>query len=189
MRSAVVRTDRYSRGAIAFHWTIGLLVIANLLIGLFHDAMPSGWRVMPLHKAIGITVLALSIGRLAWRLSHRPPPLPPTAPLWERRTAQAVHWIFYAMMILVPLTGWIMVSGAEVRRPLDWFGLFPLPYLPVSGAAGALGHEVHELLGLSMAGLVLIHIAAALRHHLIVRDSTLVRMLPILRAPSRSKHS
>lgn len=182
MRSAIVRTDRYSRGAIAFHWTIAAAIVVNLFLGLGGDLLPDGWRVMPVHKALGITILALSIARLLWRLTHRPPPLVPM-PAWERFAANASHWALYALSILVPLSGWIMVSGAAVRRPLDWFGLFPLPFLPASPAAGSAAHDAHELLGFALLGLAVLHILAALRHHLIVRDVTLVRMLPILRAP------
>lgn len=181
MARTVERTAWYSSVAIAFHWTIALLIVVNLILGLFHDAMPKGWQAMPLHKAIGITVLILSIGRLAWRIGHRPPPLPASLPGWERTTAHAVHWIFYVLMIALPLTGWMMVSGATTLRPLTWFGLFPIPFLPVSKAAGGFGHEAHELMGFLFAALVVIHILAALRHHILLRDSTLVRMLPIAR--------
>lgn len=186
MRSAVVRTDRYSSTAIAFHWIIAALVLFNLWLGLFHDSLPRDWKVMPVHKAMGITILVLSIARLAWRLGYTAPPLPSSVPRWERVSARTVEWIFYAALIILPLSGWMMVSGAEVRRPLDWFGLFPIPYLPVSRAAGGVGHEVHELLGYAAAALVVLHVLAALYHHLIARDSTLVRMLPILRRPNAS---
>jgi len=184
MRSAVVRTDRYSRGAIAFHWIIALAVLFNLGVGLFHDSLPSAWRVMPLHKAMGITILVLSLARLAWRLTHTPPPLPVATPHWVRAAAKTSHWALYALTIILPITGWMMVSNGTPPRPLDWFGLFPIPFLPVSRAASGFGHDAHEILGLAMAGLVVLHILAALRHHLLLRDSTLVRMLPILRLPS-----
>ncbi|KQN19308.1 cytochrome B [Sphingomonas sp. Leaf33] len=184
MRSAVIRTDRYARGSIVFHWTIAVAILLNLAIGIGHDAMPRGWGVMPLHKSLGITVLVLTLARLAWRLVHRPPPLHPDMPVWERLAANASHWALYAFSILVPLTGWAMVSGGEVRRPLDWFGLFPIPYLPVSQATAGAAHEGHEVLGYALLALVVLHTLAALRHHLILRDSTLVRMLPILRAPT-----
>ena len=84
----------------------------------------------------------------------------------------------------MPLTGWMMASSGNPPRPLDWYGLFPLPHLPVSAAAGDFGHEAHEVLGYALAALAVIHILAALRHHLLLRDSTLVRMLPILRSPT-----
>ncbi|WP_326524894.1 cytochrome b [Sphingomonas sp.] len=181
MRSAVVRTDRYSTGAIVFHWLIAVAIIVNLWLGIAHDSLPRDWKAMPVHKALGITVLVLSLARLAWRLRHQPPPLVGDMPAWERGAATASHWALYALTIAVPLTGWLMVSGGAVRRPLDWFGLFPLPYLPVGRAAGSFGHEAHEVLGFALLGLAVLHVVAALRHHLILRNPTLVRMLPILR--------
>ena len=182
MRSAVVRTDRYTRGAIAFHWIIAAAILFNLWLGIWHESLPREWRVMPVHKATGITILVLSVARLAWRLTHRPPPLPATVPGWERAAAKAVHRTFYFLMIAVPLAGWAMSSVGTPPRPLDWYGLFPIPYLPVSAAVGDLGHDAHVILGYALAALVVIHIAAALRHHLLLRDATLVRMLPVLRA-------
>ncbi|MFS0773298.1 cytochrome b [Sphingomonas sp. 1P08PE] len=170
------QTARYSAVAMWFHWTIATLVIANLVIGLFHDAI----GLMSAHKAIGLTVLALTAGRVAWRIAHRPPPLPVHTPGWERGLAHATHWTLYLLMIAMPVTGWLMVSGDETRRPLTWFGLFDLPYLPVGTAAGDFGHDAHGLLGWLMLALVLLHVAAALRHRLILRDGILGRMAPAL---------
>ncbi|NIJ19694.1 cytochrome b561 [Sphingomonas naasensis] len=173
-----LRGDRYNRGAIAFHWAIAALVLVNLFIGLFHETLLAGLRVMPLHKAIGATVLVLSIARLGWRLTHRPPALPEAVPGWERALANSLHWLFYALLLILPLTGWIFSSNPERPRPVSWFGLFDLPLLPVSSGAAGAAHEAHELLGLLMTALVVLHIAAALRHHFLLRDRVLVRMLP-----------
>jgi cytochrome b561 len=170
--------ERYSRVAIAFHWTIAVLVIVNLIVGIGHDYVPALRAWMPGHKAIGITVLALTAARVAWRLAHRPPALPAGLPGWERQAAHTTHWALYALMVAMPLSGWLMVSGPEGRRPLEWFGLFPLPYLPASGATADAAHSAHGLLGWLMLALVALHIAAALRHHLVLRDGVLGRMLP-----------
>ncbi len=171
-------TVHYSTVAMWFHWTIAALVIANLVIGLFHDALPGG--SMPAHKAIGLTVLALTLARITWRLGHRPPPLPATTPGWERGAAHATHWLLYILMVAMPVTGWMMVSGSTTRRPLDWFGLFDLPYLPIGSQAGGIGHDAHAILGWLMLALVALHVAAALRHRLILRDGLLARMAPAL---------
>jgi cytochrome b561 len=190
MRSTLVRTDRYSSVAIAFHWTIAAAIIFNLVLGLFHDGLPRDWQVMPVHKALGITILVLSVGRLAWRLAHRPPLLATNTAPWERTVALAAHWILYALMIIMPLTGWAMSSvgrNGGAPRPLTWFWLFDIPYLPVTPGVAGISHESHEILGYLMAALVVLHIAAALRHHLILRDSTLARMLPIVGSPSGSE--
>jgi cytochrome b561 len=178
MATQLPRDARYSSVAIAFHWTIAVLVIVNLVIGVGHEGIPALRSLMGAHKAIGITVLVLTLGRVAWRLTHRPPHLPAETRPWERAAAHTVHWGLYALLVLMPLTGWLMVSGSETRRPLTWFGLFDIPYLPVGTAAGDLGHSGHGLLGWLMVALVVIHVAAALRHHFILRDHVLRRMLP-----------
>lgn len=169
---------RYSGVAIAFHWGIALLVLINLFIGFGHELLPALRAWMPAHKSIGISVLVLTVARLAWRIGHRPPPLPAARPAWEKGAAHATHWALYALLLLIPLSGWMMVSGPGGRRPLDWFGAFPIPYLPVSKAGAGLGGSAHGLLGWAMLALVAIHVAAALRHHFLLRDGLLARMLP-----------
>ncbi len=177
MVSGFPRGDRYSRGAIAFHWTIAALVLANLAIGLLHESLPRAWQVMWWHKSIGVTVLILTVGRFGWRLAHRPPELREGA-AWERAIARAVHWIFYALLFVMPLTGWIFSSNPDRPRPFSWFGLVNIPLLPVSSNFAAAAKESHELLGWAMAALVILHIAAALRHHFLLHDGVLARMLP-----------
>jgi cytochrome b561 len=181
MNRSTTDTARYSSVAIAFHWTIAALVIANLVIGIGHDGIPALRKLMGAHKAIGITVLALTAARVAWRLAHRPPPLPAGTPAWERGAAHASHWTLYLLMIAMPLTGWAMVSGPEATRPLSWFGLFNVPLLPIGSGAADAGHSAHGVLGWVMLALVVLHIAAALRHHLVLRDHVLARMAPALR--------
>jgi cytochrome b561 len=176
--------QRYGDVAIAFHWTIAVLVIVNLAIGLGHESVPALRGAMGLHKSIGLTALALTLGRIAWRLRHRPPPLPAGTPGWEKGAAHATHWALYALMLLMPLTGWALVSGAQ-RRPLTWFGLTDVPYLPVAPATADSADAAHGLLGWLMLALVVLHIAAALRHHWIKRDQVLRRMAPGLPDPAR----
>ncbi|WP_230771314.1 cytochrome b [Sphingomonas sp. Leaf4] len=164
---------RYSRVAIAFHWVIAFLVVVNLWIGLIGGSMG-------LHKSIGLTVLVLTIGRIGWRIANPPPPLPVSTSAWERAAAHLTHAIFYLFLIVLPMSGWAMASGTT-RRPLEWFGLFAVPYLPISPAAAGAGHEVHEIVGITMAVLVALHVGAALRHHFVLRDAVLARMLPGVR--------
>ncbi len=175
------RSDRYSTVAIWFHWTIALLVILNLAVGLLHDAVPALRAWMGAHKALGLAVLALTAARVAWRLAHRPPTLPAGTPAWERGLAHATHAALYGLMIAMPLTGWMMVSNPVKPNPISWFGLFDVPQLPVSGAVAGVGHSAHELLGWLMLVLVVLHIGAALRHHLLLRDTVLARMGPVFR--------
>lgn len=178
-----IQDQRYSGVAILFHWVVAALVIANLVIGVGHERIPALRAWMPAHKAIGVTVLALTLARVAWRLAHRPPALPATVPPVERRVAHAVHWTFYALLLLMPLSGWIMVSGPDHRRPLTWFGAFDIPYLSLGATASDRAATAHGLLGWLMLALVALHIAAALRHHFLLRDATLVRMAPALARP------
>lgn len=162
---------RYHGVAIALHWSIAALVILNLLSALLIPAL------FPTHKAVGITVLALSVLRWLWRLGHRMPPPPRDIPRWQQLAARANHLAFYILLLALPLTGWVMVSATERRRPLSWFGLFDIPYLPLAPSpAGARAHDAHVTLGLLMAALVVLHVAAALRHQFVLRDRLLGRM-------------
>jgi cytochrome b561 len=180
MARALASADRYSSGAIWFHWIIAALVVFNLVVGLFHEGVPALRALMGAHKAVGITVLVLTLGRIGWRLGHTPPPLPAGLPGWERTIAKAARWGFYALMLAMPLTGWAMVSDGNPPHPLPWFGLFDVPLLPVDTATGAAAHEAHELLGWLFVGLVALHVAGALRHHFVLRNSVLRRMIPAL---------
>jgi cytochrome b561 len=175
---------RYSTGAIWFHWIIAALVVFNIIVGIFHEGVPALRALMGAHKAVGITVLVLTLGRLAWRLSHRPPPLPADVAPWEQIMARTVRILFYALLLLMPLSGWTMVSASQHPRPLSWFGLFDVPLLGVSHAAGGPASTMHAVLGYLLAALVLLHVAAALRHHFILRNSVMGRMVPGL-APRR----
>ncbi|MES2753632.1 MAG: cytochrome b [Pseudomonadota bacterium] len=177
---AINPPDRYSRGAIAFHWVIAALVVFNLWLGIAHDSLPRDWQVMPVHKAVGITVLVLTFGRIAWRFSHPAPPLPPTVAGFERVAAYVSHYAFYVLLLVMPLTGWAMSSSTKAK-PFDWFGVFTVPKLPVSADVSKFGHDAHELLGWGMLALVVLHVAAALRHHFLLRDSVLARMTPGVR--------
>jgi cytochrome b561 len=169
--------QRYNRIARALHWIIAVLVIGNIAGGLLHDALEDVINLMPLHKASGMTVLALSVVRIAWRFTWRAPAHPVGMGASEVLAAKAAHLAFYALMLAMPVTGWIMSSAG--KYPLSWFGLFDLPKLPVTreDALYGIAHEGHELLGWLFAALAVLHVAAALRHHFILRDRVLQRML------------
>jgi cytochrome b561 len=168
---------RYTRVAITLHWLIAALIVANLVIGLLHESLLKG--TIPLHKSIGLLVLALSVVRLLWRLVHRPPPLPATVKPWERGLAHLNHWLFYALMILLPLSGWVFTSASPERHPTRFFGLFTVP--PIAGQDKALHDAVsgrHTQFAYLMIALIVLHLAGALKHRLFDRDGTLARMLP-----------
>lgn len=161
---------RYTKVAIWLHWLIGLAVIANICLAMLTEGMPRDVHraAMGVHKALGITILALTLVRIVWRLLHKAPPLPAAVPAWQRPLSKIVHFLFYALLILLPLSGWVWMSAAD--RPIDFFGLFTVPSLVAPDKALAyVMHERHELLGLTMLALVVIHILAALKHQFVDR--------------------
>lgn len=170
-------TDRYTTVARWLHWIIAIMVIGNIIGGLAHDALEDVLPVIPMHQAAGITILLLTLVRIGWRLSHPAPPLPAEMPGWEKVAAHATHFLFYALLLLVPISGWVMSSASD--KPLTWFWLFPVPKFGVTreDALFDVAHEGHEIMGLLFGALALLHIAAALRHHFILKDGVLRRML------------
>ncbi len=182
--------DRYTTVAIMFHWLIAILIIGMLAMGLYMTGLPNApakFKLFQLHKSIGITILALSLLRLAWRLAHRPPPLPLGMKRWERLAAHGTHWLFYFMMIAMPMTGWIMVSASTMHLPTVLYGVVTLPNLPLPGdpdqqkQIGHLSDTAHEWGAWTMIGLLCLHVGAALMHQFIRRDEVVRHMLPFAR--------
>jgi cytochrome b561 len=182
---------RYGAVAMTFHWLIALLIAANLGLGFYfanvmdsHD--PSFFAIVQLHKSIGLTVLSLSVLRLAWRLVNPIPPLPGDFSAPMRVLARGTHYLFYVLIIAVPMFGWATVSTSPRGTPTMYFGLFQWPHLPLLSTlpraakreyVGMIG-ETHALLAYSALGLLVLHMSAALWHHIVRRDSILRRMLP-----------
>lgn len=168
---------RYNSVARALHWIIAVLAIGTLAAGLLNDAVEDVVRVIPAHKAAGITILALTLARLGWRLARPAPPLPDHMPRTERLAAHAAHTALYALMIALPLSGWIFSSAG--KYPLSWFGLFPIPKFAITKADPIYGiaREGHEVMGYVALALIALHIGAALRHHFLLKDAVLRRML------------
>lgn len=169
-----MESAHYNKVARILHWTMAVLIVGNLIGGLIHDIAPR--MIMPGHFMGGLLILTLAVIRLLWRLTHRPPAWPAHFATWEKVSAGAVHWAFYVMMILVPLSGWLMVSSSD--RTISIYGLFNLPKLPVeqSEAFGQLMSERHELLAYATIALLVFHIAAALRHQYVKKDGIMARM-------------
>ena len=179
---------RYGAVAVTLHWLIAIGIIGMLVLGKYMADLtnddPSKFDLIQLHKSFGISILVLSVLRLAWRLVNKVPPLPAHMPTWERWAAHASHILLYFLIIALPLTGWAVASASPLGIPTIWFGQFEIPHLPgLQGFADQHAAEdqfkgVHELLGNVMIFLLLIHVGAALKHHLWDRDDVLVRMLP-----------
>ena len=176
----------YTRTAQVLHWVIAALILGQLIGGIVMHKLPGtvSWKIdaYQLHKSFGLTVLALSLVRLGWRLTHRAPPLPEGTPAWERWLARATQAGFYVLMIGVPLAGWAMVSQSPY--PSSFFFLAPIPDLPVGGS-GELWAEVHEYAAFTIVGLLVLHVAGALKHHL-ARDGVVARMVPGVAKPQAS---
>jgi cytochrome b561 len=164
------------------HWTTAALVLCALGLGttmvqLVHDPA-ARFELAQTHKSIGIAVLALTAVRLCRRiLTAAPKPEPEPAGPSVRMAAKAAHIALYALLLLMPLSGWLMATVTPVRVPTVVFGLFVLPYpLPPDLPTYGVAHALHVALAILLAALIVQHIAAAVVHALIWRDRTLARM-------------
>ncbi|MCJ2186157.1 cytochrome b [Novosphingobium beihaiensis] len=178
-----METQHYSRVAVVLHWLIAVLIALNFAAAWIAEDMPKVQKmeIMATHKAIGLTILALTLVRIVWRLMHKAPPLSSALAAWEAALAKVTHGLFYFLMLFIPLTGWGMASGWG--KPISWFGLFGVPPLPVgdSKVLGGIFHESHEVLATAMLALIALHVAGALKHQILDRDDTMARMVPFLR--------
>ncbi len=174
--------SKYSKGAIAFHWIIALLVITNIGLAELTEDLTKAERgpYMDLHKSFGICVLFLTLARLGWRWTHPRPSLPSALASWEKAISKLVHFLFYLLLIGLPLGGWLWMSTYGDKAAVSMFGLFNMPVLPVVGneALGDMVHEGHEVGGKVMLGLVIVHILAALKHQFIDKMPFIRRMWP-----------
>ncbi|MGC8508842.1 MAG: cytochrome b [Thiomonas sp.] len=173
-------TARYTLPAQLLHWLIALLIFGLFPLGLYMHDLPLSVLKIELyawHKWFGITVLLLVVLRILWRLTHRPPPLPDAIPRWQHGAAELMHELLYLLMLFIPLTGWALSSAAGV--PVVWWGLWRLPsLLPANKDAAHLLALVHATLNYTLAALVAVHVAAAIKHQFVDRDGVLLRMLP-----------
>ena len=181
-------TDRrYNAIAVALHWAIASGILFNLVCGLFMESLkgPQKHLWLSLHSSAGLTVLVLSVARIAWRLGHRPPPLDESLSRLERLAAEAVHGLLYLLMIAVPLAGW-SISSASTRRGAGaelWFvmrvpKLAFLRDLPMTAKVAAHDQAVlaHQIGAWLMIALLVAHVAGALKHQFIDRQPQFARM-------------
>ena len=177
------RRHRYTGTAIALHWIVAALIAGAFVIGLFAVELPVSPQKLKLyswHKWIGVSIALLALVRIAWRIRHPAPPLPPGMRRWERHAATGTHLLLYLLLPAVPVTGWLMSSAAGF--PVVYFGVLPLPDLVTKDKALADALKlVHYALNKSLLVLVVLHVAAALKHHVLDRDEVLTRMLPLLK--------
>ena len=184
-----LRNSEQSYGAVAIglHWLMAALLIALLAMGLYMVGLPDvGFDTRKIalilfHKQLGMLALVLAVLRLAWRVGNALPSLVETLPDWQKVIARLVHLCFYALMLALPITGWLMSSAAGI--PVSLFGLFDLPDL--------IAHddylfrafiEAHRWLSYGLIAGIVIHAAAALGHHFLIKDETLRKMWPQARS-------
>jgi len=177
---------RYTPTAIALHWLAAALILANLAFGLYVSGMtlsPAKLRYLSWHKWVGVTILLVSTARLIWRLRHAPPALPEAMPPWERRAANASHALLYVLFFSAPLTGWLYSSAAGFQTV--YLGVVPIPDLLAKDREVAdVLKVVHRWINYTMAAVIAVHAAAAVKHHVRDRDDVLARMLPFVRRPA-----
>lgn len=189
-RAANDRTQ-YDRVAMALHWVIALTIIALLVFGTLMtiEGFPNRFVLYQWHKSFGIVILFLSVFRLIWRLTHRPPPLPDDMKAYEKAGAKLTHIGFYVLMIGMPLLGWAMVSASRFPIPTELFYLIPwpdMPGVPESDAVEGRLKLLHEIGGKLMIALLVLHVGAALKHHFVNKDGVLARMVPGLRRKQKT---
>lgn len=173
-------SNRYTRTAISLHWLMAILLICLFAVGIYMHELPlSPWKlqIYSWHKWAGVTAFMLVLVRLAWRLTHRPPPLPVNMSRPAELAAHAAHALLYLLMIAIPLSGWLMSSAKGIQTV--YFGVIPIPDLIAKNRElGNLLKDIHAILNFTLAAVVVVHAGAALKHHLIDKDDVLTRMLP-----------
>lgn len=168
----------YTRTAKSLHWLMALLLIGLLALGFYMQDLPLSPEKLQLyawHKWAGVSAFLLVLLRLSWRLAHTPPPLPASMPRTMQFAAHAGHLLLYGLMIVIPLSGWLMSSAKGFQTV--WFGVLPIPDLiGKDKATGELLALVHKSLNLLFVAAILGHVAASLKHHFIDKDGLLDRM-------------
>jgi len=174
---------RYTRTAIALHWLIFVLIACGFALAVYMVDLPLSPQKLKFfswHKWIGVTVFMLALARVAWRIAHPAPALPATVPAWQRHVAAVNLVALYVLILAIPPTGWLYSSATGV--PTVYLGLVQLPdLLPKDKALAEQLKLVHVTLNFIMLTLVIIHAAAALKHHYVDRDDVLERMLPFIK--------
>lgn len=170
--------SHYGSIARGFHWTIAIGVALVLLIGMCRHLVPHEQKAtwMTLHKSLGLTLMLIMILRLIWRWIDPAPKLPHTVPSWQRNMAGLIHGLLYLLIIAMPLTGWIMSTAAGHLPNIWWLGRVALPGIPASKPLASLFSDIHTALAWLLGTLIALHVAAALKHHLIDRNGVLQRM-------------
>ncbi|MEM6583513.1 MAG: cytochrome b [Pseudomonadota bacterium] len=161
------------------HWVIALAMIGMICYGLFIvEFLPKGpekYAQIQTHKALGVLVLVYGVWRVLWRLLRGFPEPASAMPLWQRRLSEFTHWALIVGILLMPLSG--MTTSLFGGHDISMFGSLVIPGLPVNETVSKLAADVHAITGKVLIAIIALHVAGALKHHLIDRDATLIRML------------
>jgi len=172
--------NRYPSAAIFMHWLMLILLAGAYAMIELHDEFPDGSPTYELletwHYMLGLTVFVLVGLRLVLRSRYTAPPIYPLPPAWQHRLSRLVHGLLYALMIGMPIGGWLMLSAKGETIPL--YGLTLPALVTPNEDLAELIEEIHETIGLAGYYLIGLHALAALSHHYLIRDNTLQRMLP-----------
>lgn len=177
-----ISRTRYDTVSMAIHWITALLMIPMVFFGEeLMEVEDGGGTFMPsLHVSIGIAILGLTLLRILWRIAKPAPPLPITMAAWEVMASKVTHLLFYAMLIGVPLTGWLAFGDFVADEPgmsgVSVFGMFPVPGVP--SLLGGEAEDIHEIGSKVAMVLIILHVLAALKHQFISRDGLMARMSP-----------
>ncbi|WP_047535051.1 cytochrome b [Methylotenera sp. N17] len=192
-------SNRYTKTAVVLHWLIAIAIFAMFALGWYMSELPKEgpkqmgfdlfdlgiytWQLSEevtlrtfyfnLHKSVGVTILALVIFRLLWRITHKPPALLSSYSAFERKLATGAHHLLYLLMVVLPVSGLLMTLYSKYG--LKWFGLEFLPGLDNKGLRDVF-KESHEIIGIVILVVIAIHILGALKHKFIDKDTTLQRM-------------
>jgi cytochrome b561 len=173
-------TERYGVLSMLLHWSMAVLIIGMLVLGLYMTSLPDGdpkWEWYGLHKSIGMLVFVLALLRLLWISTHPRPALPQNLRPWERTAAHATHGLLYLAMLLLPVSGYIDSSAGGYH--LAFFDLFEVPkIIPENKGFEELAVLIHSSLAYGLIAVLVLHLGAVAKHHLIHKDETLRRMLP-----------
>lgn len=200
----VPQQQRYTSVAIAFHWIIAAFILFNICVGFFMESLeqPLRLQVVSVHASIGMSVLGLAVLRILWRVTHRPPDFPPEMAQWEKWTAQLAHAFLYLLMIVMPLTGFSILSSNAPPPPGGGVKIWVLFHIPRIGVLQRNPDadyrrelhdffvDLHALGSWILLALLVLHIIAALKHQYVDRHSEFARMgvgrLPAHAEPSSS---
>jgi cytochrome b561 len=193
-RDAARHRDHYSAVGILFHWTMAALILFQLWWGWRASRLPVGWEKLAayeLHFQLGMAVLLIALARIAYRIAIPRPEVTDDVQGWQRLASEAVFWLFYLLMIGLPVSGWLMMAATGGRQLPDLFGILPWPHLAMFDDMSparrqvweAAAESTHFLMIWTMGLLTLGHAGFALLHHFVFKDPVLTRMIPALPEP------